>query len=69
MSNSDICKDGSKFWLNSKGQIHRDDGPAIIGAHGYQAWMQNGEWHREDGPARTWPDGTKEWYIHDKQIY
>ena len=32
-----------KIWLNSKGQPHREDGPAIEYANGYKAWWLNGK--------------------------
>lgn len=33
---------GNKSWYNSKGQLHREDGPAIEYAHGAKLWYRNG---------------------------
>jgi len=52
---------------NSKGQLHRDDGPAIEKADGYKAWYRRGKLHRENGPAVEYRDGYKEWYRHGEQ--
>lgn len=43
-------EDGSEIWRNQKGEIHREDGPAVSGPAG-EYWLQNGIAHREDGPA------------------
>jgi len=46
-------------------QIHRGDGPAVIG-HNYWAKYRDNELHCEDGPAEWRKDGDKEvyrWYI------
>ena len=61
-----IHKDGTKEHYNSKGQLHRTDGPAIEWMNGYKAWLQNGKFHRINGPAIEWPDGTKFWYQNGK---
>jgi len=68
MTNPKIDVDGSKFWYNSKGEFHRDDGPAIEWFDGDKAWYQNGKLHREDGPAEETIDGRKYWYIKDVRI-
>ena len=47
---------------NSKGHLHREDGPAIIFPDGTQYWHRNGEFHRDDGPAIIYPDGRQHWY-------
>ncbi len=44
------------------GELHRDDGPAVIDADGAQYWYQHGKRHREDGPAVIEADGTQEWW-------
>ena len=49
---------GTTFYYNDRGQLHREDGPAVIMKNGYRAWLLNGDYHREDGPARMWPDGS-----------
>ena len=55
-------------WRNKQGQLHREDGPAIICFNGGQGYFQNGKKHREDGPAVIYPDGIKEWWLNDKEI-
>lgn len=44
------------------GQLHRDDGPAVIHHSGYQAWHQYGEFHRMDGPAVINANGYTAWF-------
>jgi hypothetical protein len=68
MNNPHISSKGTKKWYNSKGELHRDDGPAVEWYDGDQWWLQNGEYHREDGPAIKDSDGYKAWYIEGKQI-
>ena len=54
-------------WRNELGQLHREDGPAIVCAYGYKEWYINDKLHREDGPAIEYADGDKSWYINDKE--
>jgi len=68
MPNPEIDANGTKWWHNSQGQIHRDDGPAVEFASGSKSWWKNGELHREDGPAREYADGTKYWHINGEKI-
>ena len=56
---------GSKIYRNQKGELHRDEGPAVIWRNGQQAWYRNGKYHREDGPAIIWADGTQFWFLND----
>ena len=54
--------DGTQSWrLN--GNLHREDGPAIITSTGNQEWWVTGKLHREDGPAVVWVDGHQEWWV------
>lgn len=46
------------------GQLHREDGPALIEPDGTRVWFQNGKQHREDGPALIMPDGYSLWCYH-----
>jgi hypothetical protein len=57
---------GDKFWYK-KGNIHREDGPAIEASNGSKYWFKEGNYHREDGPARIFSDGTKSWYKEGKR--
>ena len=47
----EVGPEGDVFWRNKKGELHRDNGPAIIWYTGIKVWIQNGLKHREDGPA------------------
>ena len=53
---------GNKRWHNSKEELHREDGPAVIWSDGTKWWYRNGKIHCVDGPAVIWPDGSKFWY-------
>ncbi len=59
--------DGTQFWYKD-GNLHREDGPAIISWNEYQEWYKDGNLHREDGPAYINSDGTQIWYINGKDI-
>jgi hypothetical protein len=61
-----IFYDGAERWY-LKGDLHREDGPAVIETDGTEWWYLNGRIHREDGPAITFYDGSKFWYRHDKK--
>ena len=68
MDNPTIDKYGSQTWYNSKGEVHREGGPAYVKLDGTKAWFINGSWHREDGPAIILADDRKFWFIKGKQI-
>jgi len=51
---------GIQYWVKN-GQIHREDGPAIIDGDS-QYWYKNGKVHRDDGPAIIHPSGEQSWY-------
>ena len=57
---------GSRRYYNALGQLHRDNGPAIVFSSGSREWYRNGLRHRTDGPAFVSPIGVKEWYLHGK---
>ncbi len=59
--------DGTQHWCKD-GNLHRDDGPAVIYSNGNQYWYKNDQLHREDGPAIIYPDGTHKWYLNGKQF-
>ena len=44
------------------GELHRDNGPAIITSYGSKFWYNNGKLHRLDGPAVESAHGSKYWY-------
>ena len=58
---------GNKRYYHHSGQLHREEGPAVILKNGSKFWYQNGELHREDGPAITWANGNMEWWINGVQ--
>jgi len=66
---SDFCDEDEKGTLRwySKGQWHREGGPAIIYTDGAESWYRHGEPHREDGPAYIKADGEKAWYLFGKK--
>ena len=58
----EVTKDGTRFYYNNAGELHRDDGPAVEWVDGSKGWFQNGQYHRTDGPAIERADGSKEWF-------
>ena len=50
--------------FNTDGELHCEDGPAIIWPSGTEEWYFNGKLHREDGPAVVDVGGKKEWWRH-----
>ena len=56
---------GARKHFNAAGQLHCEEGPAVIRADGTKEWYQNGEWHRVDGPAVVYPNSQKFWFIED----
>ena len=55
---------GSRRYFNALGQLHCEDGPAVVCSSGTREWYQNGQLHREDGPAYIHKSGLREWYRH-----
>ena len=60
-----VDENATRWYLN--GKLHREDGPAYVGASGTKQWYLNGELHREDGPAVEDASGTKEWWVNGKR--
>jgi hypothetical protein len=58
--------DDKTEWYNKKGDLHREDGPAIEYTDGTKGWFLNGQLHREDGPAIEYANGDKAWYLNGK---
>jgi len=63
----EVYANGDKYWY-LKGQLHREDGPAVEWANGDKDWCLNGKLHREDGPAVECSDGSKAYYLNDKLL-
>jgi hypothetical protein len=57
---------GSICYYNSKMQLHRLDGPALISKSGSKGWFVNNKRHRLNGHAIDWADGGKEWHMNNK---
>lgn len=55
-------------WLDSKGKVHRIDGPAVDQVDGVKEWYKHGTLHRLDGPAIEWADGPVEYYVDGRQF-
>ncbi len=58
---------GDVEYRNDKGQLHREDGPAVETADGDKYWYRNGKLHREDGPAIVYSNSDKLWYLNGQQ--
>lgn len=61
-----------EFWRNHAGELHREDGPALISNRsGYTEfkieYYKNGKLHREDGPA-TIRDTERTWWLDGKRM-
>jgi hypothetical protein len=56
---------GYIYYLNTKYQNHRTEGPARIWPDGTQEYWVNGKLHRIDGPAVIGPDGYQSYYVYD----
>ncbi len=65
----EILHNGDKYYyLDSSGQLHREDGPAVEKLNGDKFWYLNGKLHRDDGPAVEKVSGYKFWYLNGKII-
>jgi hypothetical protein len=52
-------------YRDEKGNLHREDGPAVVWNNGDRDWIINGEYHREDGPAIECNNGDKWFFLND----
>lgn len=55
-------------WKNERGELHREDGPAVEYPSGCKFWWVDGKLHRIEGPACIWSGGYKLWYVSGKDI-
>src|ERR1022692_3376513 len=55
---------------NSKGELHREDGPALVGDL-YKYWYQHNLLHRENGPAveTNYPSEYRAWWYKGKIFF
>jgi hypothetical protein len=61
---SKLVRNDGNIELYEGGKLHNDNGPAITGPNGHQAYAQNGVKHRVGFPAETW-DVPSEGYHHE----
>ena len=64
---SAIDDNGVKEFRNKKGELHNDNGPAVIDPNGDTEWRINGELHNENGPAVITINGDQHWYLNGKR--
>ena len=64
----EVDSSGTRWYYNSAGQLHRDDGPAVEWNNGTKSWYQNGNRHRTDGAAVEYANGYKEWFINGRMV-
>lgn len=60
--------DGSVFWFDELGRLHRKDGPAQELADGTNVWFQEGDTHRVGGPAIEYANGLTLWIDHGRLV-
>lgn len=51
------------IFINRNGDLHKDDGPAVIYQDGTVEFYQNGRLHNLFGPSVIRTDGHKEWWV------
>jgi hypothetical protein len=62
-----VDADGTTRWY-IKDQLHREDGPAVVGADGTKYWFRYNKKHNQHGPAVEFSDGDKFWYLNGKHL-
>ena len=68
MAKREYFRDGLVQWLNDKGHVHREDGPAEVWNDGEQYWYRHGRSHFAHGPADLWADGRMAWFEDSKLL-
>ena len=61
-----VGPDGTRKYYNSAGQLHCEEGPAIVYPYGRHEWYRNGLRHRDAGPAIETAYGHREWWQNGK---
>jgi hypothetical protein len=56
-------------YRDEKGNLHREDGPAIERNDGSKYWYLNGKKHREDGPAVEYSNNIATSYYLNEKCY
>ena len=64
----ETLSDGTVFYYNAQGQLHRTHGPAVIHPNCTVAWYRNGELHRIDGPAIVYATGDQSWFLNGEEF-
>ena len=59
---------GTKRYRNSRGDLHRSHGAAVIYTDGTEYWYQDGLRHSTYGPAVIYADGLSFWYLHGDRM-
>lgn len=59
--------DGTKYWVNSRGIVHRVNGPSITYGE-FQEYYIDGILHRLDGPAIIYSNGSNEWWFYGERL-
>ncbi len=59
-------KDSTIRHFNADGQLHNENGPAVIYSNGDKEHWIDGELHNPNGPAVVYADGYKEHYTSGK---
>jgi len=59
---------GNRYWYNEKGQLHRENGPAIEWWTGHKWWYINDRMHRLDGPAIEMNDESSFWSLRGEIV-
>ena len=66
-----ITYNGTRKWTNKRGDLHSENGHAVLYSNGARYWYQNNRLHRIDGPAvedEDWGSDGKAWYINGMQL-
>jgi hypothetical protein len=63
-----IGSSGTKWYHDSDGEFHRDEGPAIEYSNGDKHYYQHGILHRDDGPAIDDVGNYKKYYKYGKLV-
>ena len=59
---------GTITYRNASGQLHHQNGPAVIWPDGGKDYYINGKLHNPNGPAILYADGSKSYYINGKRL-
>ena len=58
----EVDEHGNRRYYNALGQLHCEEGPAVIWHNGDCDWYYNGQLHRVGGPAVVWGSCAHSWY-------